>query len=100
VHARPAESLPSRHGITFVHLGDDPAEVVVTLEANRTYFGLVDFQAELDAALFALREIRRLVSEGGRDGLWRQRRPTPSDRMVLGSSPASSLEPVTVANAA
>jgi hypothetical protein len=43
--------LADRHGITSVHLGDDPAELVVTLEADRTYFDLVDFQAEAEALL-------------------------------------------------
>jgi hypothetical protein len=31
-----------------VHLGHDPAELVVTLEADRTYFNMVDFQAEAE----------------------------------------------------
>jgi len=43
--------LASRHGITSLHLGDDAAEVVVTLEPDRTYFDLVDFQAEAEALL-------------------------------------------------
>jgi hypothetical protein len=43
--------LASRHGITSVHLGDDPAELVVTLEGDRTYFDLVDFQAEAEGLL-------------------------------------------------
>jgi hypothetical protein len=43
--------LAARHGITSEHLGDDPAELVVTLEADRTYFDLVDFQAEGEGLL-------------------------------------------------
>ncbi len=43
--------LAARHGITSVHLGDDPAELVVTLDADRTYFDLVDFQGEAEAVL-------------------------------------------------
>jgi len=41
----------ARHGITSVYLGDDPAEVVVALETDRTYFDLVDVQAEAEALL-------------------------------------------------
>jgi hypothetical protein len=43
--------LAARHGITSMHLGLHPAEVVVTLEADRTYFDLVDFQGEAEALL-------------------------------------------------
>lgn len=43
--------LASRHGITTVNLGDDPAELVVTLETDRSYFDLVDFQAETESLL-------------------------------------------------
>jgi hypothetical protein len=38
--------LAARHGVTSVHRGADPAELVVTLEDGRTYFDLAGFEAE------------------------------------------------------
>lgn len=60
--------LAARHGITSVHLGDDPAEVVVTLEADRTYFDLVDFQAEAEGLL----RHRLAVTSAGAPGAHRR----------------------------
>ncbi len=66
--------LAARHGITSVHLGDDPAEVVVTLEADRTYFDLVDFQAEAEALLGH----RVAVTSAGAPGAHRREQLAPA----------------------
>ncbi|MHB8290297.1 MAG: hypothetical protein ACYDEY_13910 [Acidimicrobiales bacterium] len=43
--------LAGRHGISAVQLGADPAELVVILEDDRTYFDLGAFEAEAEALL-------------------------------------------------
>jgi hypothetical protein len=47
-HQPPLAELASRHGVTSVRLGADPAEVVMTLEADRTYVDLDELQAEAE----------------------------------------------------
>jgi hypothetical protein len=39
------------HGISSVQPGTDPSEPVVTVEADRTFFDLVEFEAETEARL-------------------------------------------------
>jgi hypothetical protein len=57
-----------------VHLGDDPAELVITLEADRTYFDLVDFQAEAENRLGHRVE----VTSGGAPGAHRREQLAPA----------------------
>ncbi|MHB1785185.1 MAG: hypothetical protein ACYCS7_03415 [Acidimicrobiales bacterium] len=50
-HAGLLAELAGRHGVSAVQLGTDPAELVITLEDGRTYFDLVEFEAEAEALL-------------------------------------------------
>jgi hypothetical protein len=66
--------LALRHGITSVHLGDDPSAVVVTPDADRTYFDLVDFQAEAESLLGH----RVAVTSEGAPGAHRREQVAPA----------------------
>ncbi len=45
------EELASRHGLRDMRLGEDPGELIVTVEEGHTYFDVAQFELEAEALL-------------------------------------------------
>jgi hypothetical protein len=60
--------LAAERGLSDLYLGDDPGELVVTVEPNRTYFDIVAFEDEVESRLGWRPAVVPATAPGARPG--------------------------------
>jgi hypothetical protein len=60
--------LAAEKGLSNLHIGDDPGELVVTVEPSRTYFDIVAFEDEVESRLGWRPAVVPATAPGARPG--------------------------------
>jgi hypothetical protein len=60
--------IAGEHGLSDLHIGDEPGELVVAVEPSRTYFDVVAFEDEVESRLGWRPAVVPVTAPGARPG--------------------------------